>query len=170
MNFQKLHIIGGFDARIVNCTTHDGSRLSNSDSIRNQPILDSLGCSVDRGLVPNFRRRRLPIESQNRIITLHFASFPAFKFPDRDHLHIQCTVAYCKGPCPQEACDGSNHYGTWREKYGRIADVLIETGQVVNSIEVLSPDLDLAGKCYSVFKYNIYLRYSITQYYSNSLL
>jgi len=139
-------LIGGFDARIVNCTTHDGSRSSSKDGIRNQPILDSAGCSVDKGLVPNFRRRRLPVESRNRLTTLHFASFPAFKFPDRDHLHIQCTVAYCQGPCPQEVCDSSsNHYGTWREKYGRIADVLMETSQVVNSIEVLSPDLDSPG-------------------------
>ncbi len=127
----------------MNCTTHDGSRHTSSDGSRVQPILDSAGCSVDRGLVPNFRRRRLPVESRNRLITLHFASFAAFKFPERDHLHIKCSVAYCQGPCPQESCEsGINHYGSWRDKYGRIADVLVETSQVVNAIEVLSPQLD----------------------------
>ncbi|CAG7823302.1 unnamed protein product, partial [Allacma fusca] len=112
---------------------------------RAQQLLDSAGCSVDRGLVPNFRRRRLPVET-SRVSTLHFASFPAFKFPEREHLHIKCTVAYCQGPCPQEACDsGRNHFGTWREKYGRISEVLVDTSDVFNSLEILAPELEDSG-------------------------
>jgi len=88
------------------------------------------------------------------MITLHFATFPAFKFPERDHLHVKCIVAYCQGPCPQEPCDsGVNHFGTWREKYGRIADALIDTTEIVNSVEVTAPDLDdneAGGTCISL--------------------
>jgi len=137
--------VGGYDARIVNCSAHDGSRTG-TDGTRAQQILDSAGCSLDRSLVPNLRRRRLPIESRNRLITLHFATFQAFKFPERDHLHIKCAVAYCQGPCPQEPCDSVlNHFGSWRDKYGRIADVLVDSTEVVNSVEVVAPELDDLG-------------------------
>lgn len=28
------------------------------------------------------------------------ATFPAFKFPDRERLHVSCGVQLCKGKCP----------------------------------------------------------------------
>ncbi|RWS30735.1 uncharacterized protein B4U80_05876 [Leptotrombidium deliense] len=31
-------------------------------------------------------------------------SFPAFKFPDRSNLHIQCTVVICNTTCPKFDC------------------------------------------------------------------
>lgn len=86
---HMFSVSGGYDARIVNCSANDGTRLGSIDGFRSQQILDSAGCSVDTSLVPNFRRRRLPIESRNRMITLHFSTFPAFKFPERDHLHVK---------------------------------------------------------------------------------
>ena len=80
------------------------------------------------------------------MITLHFATFPAFKFPERDHLHVRCSVAYCSGPCPSDPCDSGLHFGSWREKYGRIADALVDTTEIVNSIQVFAPELeDAAG-------------------------
>lgn len=28
-------------------------------------------------------------------------TFPAFKFPDRERLHVTCGVQLCKGKCPK---------------------------------------------------------------------
>ncbi|OXA43754.1 hypothetical protein Fcan01_21690 [Folsomia candida] len=99
-------VMRGYDARIVNCSANDGTRLGSIDGFRSQQILDSAGCSVDTSM-----------------------------------------VAYCQGPCPQEPCDsGLNHFGTWRDKYGRIADALVDTAEIVNSVEVYAPELeDAAG-------------------------
>jgi len=119
------------------------------DGYRTQKLLDSAGCSVDKSLMPNIRKRRLPIESRDRSIAVHFSTFPAFKFPERQHIHFKCSIAYCRGPCPQETCvKGKNHFGSWKEKYGRIADMLIETMDVFNSIEVFAPELESVGRKY----------------------
>lgn len=32
---------------------------------------------------------------------LFTASFPAFKFPDRERLHVSCGVQLCRGQCPK---------------------------------------------------------------------
>ncbi len=62
-------------------------------------------------------------------------------------MHIKCAVAYCQGPCPQEPCDSvMNHFGSWKDKYGRIADVLIDSTEVVNSVELIAPELDDLGR------------------------
>lgn len=33
------------------------------------------------------------------------ATFPAFKFPDRERLHVSCGVQLCKGKCPNVSRD-----------------------------------------------------------------
>jgi hypothetical protein len=68
---------------------------------------------------------------------------------------MKCSVAYCEGPCPQEVCDnGVNHYGSWKDKYGaRVANILVDTVEVANSLQVLAPSLDDSGKLIGEYKY-----------------
>jgi hypothetical protein len=79
------------DTRLTSCVAHDGSHESQ------QELLDSDGCSLDTSILPNVQERI--INRSGSIIKLLYANFQAFRFPDRDHLHLKCTVVVCKGKC-----------------------------------------------------------------------
>lgn len=50
------------------------------------------------------------------------ATFPAFKFPDRERLHVSCGVQLCKGKCPTvsipNTCDTHRTLSALRECSG----------------------------------------------------
>lgn len=76
----------------MDCTAHDG--LGDSS----QKLLDELGCPLDELLLP------LPELGPVRNIDLMrhqeaVAKFAAFKFPDRDRLHLSCGLQLCRGKC-----------------------------------------------------------------------
>lgn len=81
----------GLDTRLTSCVAHDGSHESQ------QELLDSDGCSLDTSILPNVQERI--INRSGSTIKLLYANFQAFRFPDRDHLHLKCTVVVCKGKC-----------------------------------------------------------------------
>lgn len=81
----------GIDTRLTSCVAHDGSHESQ------QELLDSDGCSLDTSILPNVQERI--VSRSNFVIKLLYANFQAFRFPDRDHLHLKCTVVVCKGKC-----------------------------------------------------------------------
>lgn len=41
------------------------------------------------------------------------ATFPAFKFPDRERLHVSCGVQLCKGFCPDVSRMQSSQFSTF---------------------------------------------------------
>lgn len=58
--------------------------------------------------MPALHARHRPAEDgwsrphdEDLIEQLFTATFPAFKFPDRERLHVSCGVQLCKGKCPQ---------------------------------------------------------------------
>lgn len=78
--------------RVVDCTAHDG--LGDSS----QKLLDEDGCPMDESLLP------VPLMSSGsqRKFMRHqeaVSRFSAFKFPDRDRLHVSCGMILCRGPC-----------------------------------------------------------------------
>ncbi|ERL88763.1 hypothetical protein D910_06145 [Dendroctonus ponderosae] len=88
----KSTLPSGIGWRIVDCTAHDG--LGDSS----QKLLDDRGCPVDEALlpVPKFGPLR-PIASMRHQEAV--ARFAAFKFPDRDRLHLRCRLQICRGAC-----------------------------------------------------------------------
>lgn len=58
-------------------------------------------------VMPALLSRLQPVEEgwskphdEDLVEKLFTATFPAFKFPDRERLHVSCGVQLCKGPCP----------------------------------------------------------------------
>ena len=59
--------------------------------------------------------------------------FQAFKFPDREVVHINCGIHLCKGECPR-SCDGAIR-GKLHKPLARI--------EVFNSLKVLAPQIEI---------------------------
>ncbi|EEC00746.1 hypothetical protein IscW_ISCW016490, partial [Ixodes scapularis] len=53
-------------------------------------------CSLDPSILPELEER-LNTKTGLKVV---FSSFQAFKFPDRDNLHLQCKVLVCNRTCP----------------------------------------------------------------------
>lgn len=46
------------------------------------------------------------LDEEDLVEKTYTATFPAFKFPDRERLHVSCGVQLCKGRCPNVSCSG----------------------------------------------------------------
>jgi hypothetical protein len=67
---------------------------------------------------------------------LFTSTFPAFKFPDRDRLHVTCGVQLCRGKCPRVDCKkNESFYLSQDHQLARI--------EVFNSLAVLAPQIEL---------------------------
>ena len=62
--------------------------------------------------MPALHTRSKPLEEgwskhsdDDLIEKTYTATFPAFKFPDRERLHVSCGVQLCKGRCPNVSCN-----------------------------------------------------------------
>ncbi|XP_037827592.1 uncharacterized protein LOC119615653, partial [Lucilia sericata] len=64
------------------------------------------------------------------------ATFPAFKFPDRERLHVSCGVQLCKGHCPNINCRSSEKLVLSSEKH--LARI-----EVFNSLAVTAPQIEV---------------------------
>lgn len=77
---------------MVDCTAHDG--LGDAS----QKLLDEQGCPVDELLLPDLQLgpvRNIDLMRHQEAV----ARFAAFKFPDRDRLHLTCGLQLCRGKC-----------------------------------------------------------------------
>lgn len=78
----------------MECVAHDG--LGDSS----QKLLDEHGCPLDQALMPTPKYgpiRPIALMRHQEAIS----KFPAFKFPDRDRLHLNCGLQICRGLCPK---------------------------------------------------------------------
>lgn len=84
----------GIGWKVVDCTAHDG--LGDSS----QKLLDDRGCPIDDQIMPTPKYGSVEEED---VMKYQEAStlFPAFKFPDRDRLHITCMLLLCRNSCSQ---------------------------------------------------------------------
>ncbi|EFA07190.1 hypothetical protein TcasGA2_TC010196 [Tribolium castaneum] len=115
----------GIGWKVVECSAHDG--LGDSS----QKLLDDYGCPTDELLFPVFRMGPVQVIS----VMKHqeaVSRFAAFKFPDRDRLHLSCYLELCRGTCPEVDCSDKNSTD------GEVLDRL----KVFNSVEVLAPAID----------------------------
>lgn len=85
-------ILVGIGWKVVDCVAHDG--LGDSS----QKLLDEDGCPVDEGLLPELLKGPVrPIVMMRHQEAV--AKFVAFKFPDRDRLHVSCGMQLCRQNC-----------------------------------------------------------------------
>lgn len=88
----KSTLPAGVGWKVVECTAHDG--LGDSS----QKLLDEAGCPVDEFLMPQPRLgtvQSIKLMRHQEAVSRFFA----FKFPDRDRLHLVCRLQLCRGVC-----------------------------------------------------------------------
>uniref|UniRef100_A0A0P4W2U0 ZP domain-containing protein n=1 Tax=Scylla olivacea TaxID=85551 RepID=A0A0P4W2U0_SCYOL len=155
----KVRQTKGLDTRITSCLAHDGS------DDESQELIDENGCSVDDEIMPPLRIKFNPRSG----VKVAYASFKAFKFPDRDHLHLRCTVLVCLGACQLPVCGRlSNRIGrrmgnsgqgsiqavhdlqdlvtspqqTPRGNNRALTNTIVDKVEVFNSVEVRAPGIE----------------------------
>ncbi|XP_055380438.1 uncharacterized protein LOC129611359 [Condylostylus longicornis] len=128
---------GTIGVRIIDCAALDG--LGDSS----QQLLDQRGCPVDEQVMPALQVRITPAEEgwskphqDDLVEKLFTATFPAFKFPDRERLHVSCGVQLCKGACPSVNCETDENLILTQEK--QLARI-----EVFNSLAVTAPQIEL---------------------------
>lgn len=128
---------GTIGVRIINCSALDG--LGDSS----QQLLDQRGCPTDEQVMPALQVRITPAEEgwskqhpDDLVEKLFTATFPAFKFPDRERLHVSCGVQLCKGACPSVNCETNESLILSQEK--QLAKI-----EVFNSLAVTAPQIEL---------------------------
>ncbi|KAG5876844.1 hypothetical protein JTB14_002900 [Gonioctena quinquepunctata] len=136
----KSTLPAGIGWKVVDCFAHDG--LGDSS----QKLINEQGCPVDEFLMPEL------IYGPIRPIALMrhqeaVSRFPAFKFPDRDRLHLSCGLQLCKGPCKKVYCtvDDTAENRTARTFFDAIEGEILDRLEVFNSVEVLAPEIDDLG-------------------------
>ena len=93
----KSTLPSGIGWKVVECVAHDG--LGDSS----QRLLDDDGCPIDELLLPSPQMG--PVQAISLMKHQEaFAKFAAFKFPDRDRLHLSCYLELCRGSCPNVSC------------------------------------------------------------------
>ncbi|KAL3286278.1 hypothetical protein HHI36_000787 [Cryptolaemus montrouzieri] len=130
----------GIGWKVVDCAAHDG--LGDSS----QKLLDEIGCPVDDQIMP--KPVYGPVENLDFIRYQEASSiFPAFKFPDRDRLHLTCVLVLCKGPCMQDGCNKNISFSDdYREGKTITAeyekDNILDQINIFNSVEVLATSMN----------------------------
>lgn len=77
---------------MVDCNAHDGLGESS------QKLFDEYGCPLDEMVMPGLLKgptRPMAMMKHQEAVS----KFVAFKFPDRNRLHLACTLILCRGSC-----------------------------------------------------------------------
>lgn len=82
----------GIGWNVIDCYAHDG--LGDSS----QKLLDDNGCPLDETVMPALLKgpsRPIAMMKHQEAVS----KFAAFKFPDRNRLHLSCILELCRGIC-----------------------------------------------------------------------
>ncbi|XP_075157485.1 cypher isoform X2 [Haematobia irritans] len=128
---------GNMGLKIVDCAALDGLGEST------QQLLDDRGCPIDEQVMPALHTRSKPAEEgwskhneDDLVEKTYTSTFPAFKFPDRERLHVSCGVQLCKGRCPNVNCHTD-------EKLVLSPDKYLARIEVFNSLAVTAPQIEV---------------------------
>ena len=96
---SMLCVSAGFGTQVTDCVAHDGTGETS------QRLLDEWGCPIDELILPAMQP--MPQDGSGSKLRLHVlgATFAAFKFPDRNSLHLRCTLQLCRGSCTKVNTD-----------------------------------------------------------------
>ncbi|XP_030378360.1 uncharacterized protein LOC115626985 [Scaptodrosophila lebanonensis] len=129
---------GNIGVRVVDCAALDGLGEST------QQLLDARGCPIDEQVMPALHTRHKPAEEgwskqeeEDLVERTFTATFPAFKFPDRERLHVSCGVQLCKGKCPNLNCRLAEQQPQLN------ADLHLARIEVFNSLAVTAPQIEV---------------------------
>ncbi|KAL7745312.1 hypothetical protein ACLKA6_015335 [Drosophila palustris] len=129
---------GTIGVRVVDCAALDGLGEST------QQLLDARGCPIDEQVMPALHTRFKPAEEgwskqheEDLVERTFMATFAAFKFPDRERLHVSCGVQLCKGKCPNLNCRLAE------QQLQLNADQHLARIEVFNSLAVTAPQIEV---------------------------
>ncbi|XP_055716817.1 uncharacterized protein LOC129810394 isoform X1 [Phlebotomus papatasi] len=132
---------GSVGVRVVDCIALDGLGEAS------QKLLDERGCPIDEQVMPALLVRFRPIEEgwskphkDDLVEKLFQTTFPAFKFPDREHLHVSCGVQLCRGRCPKVDCRRRD------ERFILPSERHLARIEVFNSLAVSAPQIELDSR------------------------
>ncbi|XP_055695233.1 uncharacterized protein LOC129797025 isoform X2 [Lutzomyia longipalpis] len=132
---------GSVGVRVVDCIALDGLGEAS------QKLLDERGCPIDEQVMPALLVRFRPIEEgwskphkDDLVEKLFQTTFPAFKFPDREHLHVSCGVQLCRGRCPKVDCRRRD------ERFMLPTERHLARIEVFNSLAVTAPQIELDSR------------------------
>ncbi|CAG9813468.1 unnamed protein product [Phaedon cochleariae] len=131
----KSTLPAGIGWRVVDCQAHDG--LGDSS----QKLIDAEGCPVDELLMPSLTYgpiRPIALMSHQEAV----ARFPAFKFPDRDRLHLSCGLQFCREACPKVDCSSESSESRDEKTLDFADSDILDRLEVYNSVEVVAPEID----------------------------
>lgn len=125
----------GLKLRVTECVAHEGAGESP------QRLLDALGCPVEPQVIGQFNYTSWGAS----------AVFPAFKFPDRESLHMQCVLLLCRGACPVGRCsDGSP------APIGGPHSQVVRKMKIFNSLRVAAPGIEMEADQVADFQSKFY--------------
>ncbi|XP_017088243.2 uncharacterized protein cyr [Drosophila bipectinata] len=132
---------GTIGVRVVDCAALDGLGESS------QQLLDARGCPIDEQVMPALHTHHRPAEEgwskqleEDLVERTFAATFPAFKFPDRERLHVSCGVQLCKGKCPSLNC---RQKSPGQAPPSLSADQHLARIEVFNSLAVTAPQIEV---------------------------
>lgn len=132
---------GTIGVRVVDCAALDGLGEST------QQLLDARGCPIDEQVMPALHTRFKPAEEgwskqheEDLVERTFMATFPAFKFPDRERLHVSCGVQLCKGKCPNLNCRLNEQQ---QQQMQLNPDQHLARIEVFNSLAVTAPQIEV---------------------------
>ncbi|KAH8244737.1 hypothetical protein KR038_005906 [Drosophila bunnanda] len=130
---------GTIGVRVVDCAALDGLGEST------QQLLDARGCPIDEQVMPALHTEHRPAEEgwskqleEDLVERTFAATFPAFKFPDRERLHVSCGVQLCKGKCPTLNCRQKTPPPPALSAEQHLARI-----EVFNSLAVTAPQIEV---------------------------
>ncbi|KAH8419976.1 hypothetical protein KR009_004609 [Drosophila setifemur] len=133
---------GTIGVRVVDCAALDGLGEST------QQLLDARGCPIDEQVMPALHTQHRPAEEgwskqleEDLVERTFAATFPAFKFPDRERLHVSCGVQLCKGKCPSLNCRQKTPAGAVPPALS--AEQHLARIEVFNSLAVTAPQIEV---------------------------
>ncbi|KAH8345158.1 hypothetical protein KR059_007262 [Drosophila kikkawai] len=132
---------GTIGVRVVDCAALDGLGEST------QQLLDARGCPIDEQVMPALHTEHRPAEEgwskqleEDLVERTFAATFPAFKFPDRERLHVSCGVQLCKGKCPTLNCRQKTPPPSSSPP---LAEQHLARIEVFNSLAVTAPQIEV---------------------------
>ncbi|XP_023714189.1 uncharacterized protein LOC111868061 isoform X2 [Cryptotermes secundus] len=134
----KALLPAGFGTHVTDCVAHDGAGESS------QHLLDEWGCPIDEQILPALQPLLHDDSSSKLRLQVAGATFAAFKFPDRNNLHLRCTLQICRGSCTKRNCNSvvSSNSRISRKLKDEEGEVISQL-EVFNSVEVLAPGIEL---------------------------
>ena len=125
----RIRQSGGRDTMLSSCIayTDDSSEAEAYD------LTDYRGCALDLEIMPNFGVAFNSKTSVKRLET----SFPMFKFPDAEKVHVKCNVLVCKKNCPVARCNNYHSKGASKPQEEFINVSVIDKFLVKTTVDVV---------------------------------